>query len=522
MRSVKERFHGVFAECERTNAYGGRSGRHAPAVGAARRAQDEGDQVRLWRRPVRRLHGPVERDRDACLPDQRLDRWHPAGHHHRRAPRRCLAPAAAGLARARRAAVRLLPGGSVDGRLGAPRPQPRADRCRHRYGDERQCLPVRHLSAHPRSDSPGGARRTEGVAMKDSMTLPLDRRSFLKVTALAGGGVAIGLYAPSFAQGPGGGAAAWSLAARDYITVHPDNTFSIIAKNPETGQGIRHALPQLIADEFDVDWSQVKIVQADLNPKYGPQSEGGSRATPVNYDPMRQVGAGGRLMMVTAAGQLWNVPAGELTTGRGAVTHAASKRTATYASLAERVAAMAPPAADAVRAAYKNPANFGIIGKPIKGVDNVAIVTGKPAFSLDIEPEGTLCAVFEKCPVFGGTAVSANLDEIKRLPGIRHAFLVEAISAGNNGLASGVFIVGDHFWLANNARRTLKVVWDEGPVATQSTAGYTAMAKRLAAERASAPPPPPPQGGRGGGGGGAAIGDVEAAFKSAAKVIEAE
>ena len=359
--------------------------------------------------------------------------------------------------------------------------------------------------------------------MTDSATLPLDRRSFLKVTALAGGGVAIGLYAPAFAQqqGPGGGAAAWSLAAKDYITVHPDNTFSIVAKNPETGQGIRHALPQLIADEFDVDWSQVKIVQADLDAKFGPQSEGGSRATPVNYDPMRQVGAGGRLMMVTAAAQQWNVPATELTTGRGVVTHAASKRTATYASLGARVAAMEPPAAAAVRAAYKNPANFAIIGKPIKGVDNVAIVTGTPAFSLDVEPEGMLCAVFEKCPVFGGKAISANLDEIKRLPGIRHAFLVEAIPAGNNGLASGVFIVGDHFWLANNARRTLKVVWDEGPVATQSTAGYTAMAKRLAVERASAPPPPPAQGGRGGGGG-AAIGDVEAAFKSAAKVIDAE
>lgn len=359
--------------------------------------------------------------------------------------------------------------------------------------------------------------------MKDSMTLPIGRRSFLKVTALAGGGVAIGLYAPAFAQqGPGGGAAAWSLAANDYITVHPDNTFSIIAKNPETGQGIRHALPQLIADEFDVDWSQVKIVQADLDPKYGPQVEGGSRATPVNYDPMRQVGAGGRLMMVTAAAQQWNVPVAELTTGRGIVTHAASKRTATYASLSARVAAMQPPAADAVRAAYKNPANFGIIGKPIKGVDNLAIVTGQPAFSIDVEPEGTLTAVYEKCPVFGGRAVSANLDEIKKLPGIRHAFLVEAIPAGNNGLASGVAIVGDHFWLANNARRSLKVVWDEGPVATQSTAGYTAQAKTLAAERASAPPPPPPpQGGRGGGGG-AAIGNAEAAFTSAAKVIEAE
>jgi isoquinoline 1-oxidoreductase beta subunit len=358
-------------------------------------------------------------------------------------------------------------------------------------------------------------------------TMLVDRRSFLKVTALAGGGVVIGLYSPSLAQqGPGGGAAPWSLAATDYITVHPDNTFSIIAKNPETGQGIRHALPQLIADEFDVDWSQVKIVQADLDPKYGPQVEGGSRATPVNYDPMRQVGAGGRLMMITAAAQMWNVPAGELTTGRGVVTHAGSKRTATYASLASRVAAMAPPAAEAVRAAYKSPANFSIIGKPIKGVDNLAIVTGQPAFSIDVEPEGTLCAVYEKCPVFGGRAVSANLDDIKRLPGIRHAFVVDAVAGpGSNSMASGVAIVADHFWLANNARRTLKVVWDEGPVAAQSTAGYTAQARRLAAERASVPPSPPPagRGGRGGGaGGGTAIGDVEAAFKSAARVIEAD
>jgi isoquinoline 1-oxidoreductase beta subunit len=360
--------------------------------------------------------------------------------------------------------------------------------------------------------------------MSDSTTTALDRRSFLKVTALAGGGVVIGLYAPTLAQqqGPGGGAAQWSLAARDYITVHPDNTFSIIAKNPETGQGIRHALPQLIADEFDVDWSQVTVVQADLDPKYGPQVEGGSRATPTNYDPMRQVGAGGRLMMVTAAAQLWNVPASQLTTGLGVVTHAASKRTATYASLAARVAAMEPPSAEAVKAAYKNPRDFAIIGTPIKGVDNLAIVTGKPVFSLDVEPEGTLCAVYEKCPVFGGRAVSANLDEIKRLPGIRHAFVVDAVAGpGNNTLASGVAIVADHFWLANNARRTLRVVWDEGPVAAESTAGYTAQARRLAAERASSPPPPP-QGGRGGRGGGAAVGDVEAAFRSAAKVIEAE
>jgi isoquinoline 1-oxidoreductase beta subunit len=352
--------------------------------------------------------------------------------------------------------------------------------------------------------------------MKKTASTQMDRRSFLQVTALAGGGVIIGMYAPAvLAQGGRGGPQIpWSLAPADYITVHPDNTFTILAKNPETGQGIRTALPQIIADEFDIDWSQVKIQQADLNPKYGPQFEGGSRAMPTNYDPMRQVGAGGRLMMVTAAAQMWNVPAAELTTGSGVVTHAASKRTATYASLASRVTSMTPPSVDAVKAAYKDPKNFKIIGKPIKGVDNAAIVTGKPSFSIDLEPQGMLFAVFEKCPVFGGKAVSANLDEVKALPGIKHAFLVDAAGQGNNSLASGVAIVADSWWLANNARRTLKVTWDEGAVASQSSAGYAAQAKQLSSQ-ASQPP-------AGGGRGGAAIGDAEAAFRNAAKVIEAE
>src|SRR5207249_6235477 len=150
----------------------------------------------------------------------------------------------------------------------------------------------------------------------------------------------------------------------------------------------------------------------------------------------------------------------------------------TYASLSSRVAAMPAPAAEAVKAAYKDPKNFKIIGTPVKGVDTAAIVTGKPSFSIDVEPTGTLFAVFEKCPVFGGKAVSANLDEVKRLPGVKHAFMVEAAGRGNNSLASGVAIVADSWWLANNARRTLKVTWDEGPVATQSSVGYAVQAKQ--------------------------------------------
>ncbi len=356
--------------------------------------------------------------------------------------------------------------------------------------------------------------------MKNPQLSALSRRSFLQVSAVAGGGLMIALYAPEaelLAQGgpPGPPNAAWDLAPSTWITVNPDNTFTIIAKNPETGQGIRHALPMIIAEEFDVDWNQVTIQQADLNPKYGPQFEGGSRATPTNYDPMRQVGAGGRLMMVTAASQLWNVPASELTTGSGVVTHAASRRTATYASLASRVAALSVPTVEAVKAAYKDPKTFKIMGTPIKAVDNPAIVTGKPAFSIDVEFDDMLWAAFEKCPVFGGKAVSANLDEIKRQPGIKHAFIVDTVAGqGANSLASGVAIVADNWWLANSARRSLKVTWDEGPVATQSSAGYAAQAKQLSAQ-ASQPPAADARGT-------ANIGNVEAAFQSAAKVVEAE
>src|SRR4029453_852542 len=166
--------------------------------------------------------------------------------------------------------------------------------------------------------------------MKNTKDLTqLNRRSFLHVTALAGGGMMIGLYAPkALSQGQRGGGPGPQNTPQTYITINPDKTFTIIAKNPETGQGIRAALPQIIADELDVDWSQVKIQQADLDPKYGSQIEGGSTAIPTNYATMRQVGAAGRAMMLNAAADNWGVPVTELTTGSGVVTHAASNRKA--------------------------------------------------------------------------------------------------------------------------------------------------------------------------------------------------
>jgi len=346
----------------------------------------------------------------------------------------------------------------------------------------------------------------------------MDRRTFLQVTTVAGGGLMIALYTPELlAQRGGGPGNAVLPLASNYITINPDNTFTIVAQNPETGQGIKTALPQLIADELDVDWSQVTIKQADYdNTKYVSQTEGGSRAIPTHYTRMRQAGAGGRALMIAAAAQQWNVPASELTTGSGMVRHAGSGRSATYASLAARAATLTPPAPADLR--LKDPKDFKIIGKGLAGVENRAITTGQPIFSIDVKLPGMLSAVFEKCPVFGGTAVSANLDEIKKLPGVRHAFIVPAPTPGGrggaaSGPASGVAIVADRWWQAQNARKSLKVVWNEGPVASQSSAGYAAQAQQLSATRASQKPA--------GGGQTADIGDVDAAFAAAAKIVEA-
>ena len=167
----------------------------------------------------------------------------------------------------------------------------------------------------------------------------------------------------------------------------------------------------------------------------------------------------------------------------------ATKRTATYASLSSPAASLPVPETAAIEAALKNSRDFKIIGKRIRSVDNLDIVTGRPIFSIDVAFPNMLHAVLVKCDVFGGKVVSANLDEIKKLPGIKHAFIIEPAGQGNNSLASGVAIVADSWWLANDARSSLKVTWDEGAVATQSSETYLAQARDLAARAATAPAP---------------------------------
>ena len=315
------------------------------------------------------------------------------------------------------------------------------------------------------------------------MTAMLSRREFIRVTSLAGGGLALGLYfgggAEGFAETP---AAALDNPARGFtpnafIRITPDGVVTIVAKNPEIGQGVKTSLPMIVAEELGVDFAQVKIEQGSLNPQLGPQFAGGSMSTPMNYDLLRRAGAVARTLLVQAAAQKWNVPVGECGVEQGFVVHRPTGRRLSYGELATTAALL--PLPDEKIIALKEPDQFKLLGTRVGGVDNQAIVTGRPLFGIDQKVPGMRYAIYEKCPVFGGRAISANLDQVKAQPGVRDAFILEGQS-DYTGLLSGVAIVADSTWAAFSARRQLRVVWDEGAGATQSSESYAAQAAALA------------------------------------------
>ena len=332
----------------------------------------------------------------------------------------------------------------------------------------------------------------------------LGRRAFLKVSAIAGGGLAIAATMPMAAAAMAQGGPAELNA---FITIHPDNTITIIGKNPEIGQGIKTMLPMLIAEELDADWDTISIQQGDTDAaKYGPQLAGGSFATPMNWFPMRQTGAAARQMLLQAAALRWGVDVASLSTEPSVVVHEASGRRATYGELASEAATVAVP--DPASVVLKDAGDFRIIGTPIGGIDSPKIVRGEPIFGVDTQLEGMVYAAFERSPVFGAKLISADTEAAKAQPGVIDAFTIEG-NGNPTELVDGVAVIASNWWLANKARSSLNVQWDNGEWTGHSSAKYDEDARRFMAAGS-------PQENI------TVKGDVDAAFASAESVVEAE
>ncbi|MET0298702.1 MAG: molybdopterin cofactor-binding domain-containing protein, partial [Flavitalea sp.] len=359
----------------------------------------------------------------------------------------------------------------------------------------------------------------------------LNRRSFLKSSALAGGGLLINFsWLTSFADAD----KPIQLNAPDqwneltgYIKITADNLIKIYNPNPEFGQNVMTSLPMIIAEELDADWKKVMVEMGPHDSiKLGPQFTGGSNSMRMYWKPLREAGAAARMMLLEAAAQTWNVPATELTTKSGSVIHDKSGKKGTYGSFAAKAATLTIPKG----VKLKDVKTFRVVRNSQKNVEGHKIVTGQPMFGLDYKYEGMLIAMIEHPPAFGLKLKSFDASEALKMPGIKDVFLQKLYEDGfeQGGFDTRTFndllvVVGRNTWEVMNARKKLKVEWEKAgdtkdtmggrgskrevivPGELESTVAQLEKMKQFAAQ--------PAQQMR-------KDGDPETAFKNAAQIIE--
>ena len=334
--------------------------------------------------------------------------------------------------------------------------------------------------------------------------LTLARRTFFKLAGASAAGLVLGfrLGDAAFAAETADGQ---SQAMNAFIRIAPDNTITIYSKAPEIGQGIKTSFGVIIADELDADWAHVVMEQADINAKvYGYQGAGGSTSIPRAWDQLRQAGAAAKAILIAAAAELWSVDASGITASESVLTHAASGKSATYGSLAAAAAKMAAP--DVKKLKLKTRAEWTLIGKRFRGVDDPKIVTGQPLFGIDVQLPGMVYANYTKCPAAGGKVRGFNVEEIKAQPGVVDAFALDGTGMMVE-VMPGVAIIAKDTWSAFQAKDKLKVDWDFSEASKDSTSQFSAKAKIVAA---SFPEKPDLD-----------VGDVDKAFAEDAKIVEA-
>jgi isoquinoline 1-oxidoreductase beta subunit len=288
------------------------------------------------------------------------------------------------------------------------------------------------------------------------------RRNFLKASALTGGGLVIGFTLPGaqrFAE------AATEFKPNAYLRVGADNRVTVIVGLSEMGQGVHTAIPMLVAEELDADWSRVRVEQAPVdeaftNPIFHTQATGGSTSVNGHWEPMRKAGAAAREMLVAAAAAGWKVDPSECRTERSTVIHKSGKKL-TYGQLAARAAKQPVPKEPKL----KNAADFKILGQPLKRLDTPYKVNGSGKYGMDVRLPGMLTAVMARPPVPGGKAVSVDDSKAKKVKGVRQVIQIP----------QGVAVLADGYWPAKKGRDALVIKWDNGPNAGLSSEGVTKM-----------------------------------------------
>jgi isoquinoline 1-oxidoreductase subunit beta len=307
--------------------------------------------------------------------------------------------------------------------------------------------------------------------MKDvSNKTKLSRRAFVVcTTAVAGGGLALGFHMPADAATARAASVNEGVEVNAWVVVKPDDTCVIRIARTEMGQGTRTGLAQLVAEELECDWKKVTTDSVtpgqNLTRKrvWGEMGTGGSRGIRTSHDYVRRGGAAARMMLVQAAADRWNVPAGELTVSDGIISHAGSKRSINYGKVAAAAAKLPPPAPDSI--ALKDPRDWKIAGKPIKRLDTAEKLNGSKIYAIDVKLPGMLCAAIKSCPVFGGTVKSYDDTDIAGRPGIKGIFKVND---------SAVAVVADTWYRAKSALEALPIVWDDAANSGQSDASIAA------------------------------------------------
>jgi isoquinoline 1-oxidoreductase subunit beta len=340
--------------------------------------------------------------------------------------------------------------------------------------------------------------------MKNDSITVVNRRDFLGGVFSAGALVLGASVLPLRSEAATTSPAAWQPSV--YLGLEPDGRVIIIAHRSEMGTGIRTSLPMIVADEMEADWKRVKIEQAIGDAKYGSQDTDGSESIRDFYDPMREAGATARMMLEGAAASKWGVPASECQAKNHEVVHAKSDRKLGFGELVALAAKQPVPKKEQLK--FKSPAEYRYVGKNVPIADLDDILEGKATFGMDARMPGMVYASIERPPVFGGKLKTYDDAEARKIRGVSKTLTIPPFKQpyGFQPLG-GVAVIADNTWAAMQGRKKLKVDWDLGPNASLDSAAYKKTLQETARKACKVA---------------RNDGDVDAAFKKAAKVHEAE